>query len=98
MLNRMGACSLLEAFFKKGTGALRAAHRSQALGDTEVPLQDVRDIETEGARLQGELRMLPEGGSINVQKAKEACEKVAVFEIPLSVLPVSTSDATNRTS
>lgn len=82
----MGACAVLEAFFSKGTGARRATSGSQALGDTEIVSQDVRDIEEAGASLQTQLRELPDGGSVSVEGAKEACRKVAVFDIPSSVL------------
>lgn len=89
----LGACTLLQAFFQKGTAGTRATHRSQALGDTEVMSQDVRDIEQAGARLQTELRDLPENGSISVERAKEACRKVAVFDVPPAALPDAESNS-----
>lgn len=85
-IHRMGACALLEAFFSKGTGNMRATSRSQALGDTEVPSQDMREVEQAGAQLQADLRDLPESGSVSVERAKEACRQVAVFEVPASVV------------
>lgn len=82
----MGACALLEAFYSKGTDNTRATGRSQALGDTEVPSQDVREIEQAGAQLQADVRELSESGSVSVERAKEACRKVAVFEVPACVV------------
>lgn len=93
----MGACAILEAFFKKGKCDARGISRSQAHGDTEVPAKDIQDVETEGARLQAGLRELPEGGSIHVQSAREACHRVAVFDVPESLSPEITLGSTPNT-
>lgn len=79
----------MEAFFGEGSGNLRETGRGNKVEDTEVPMQDVRDVRREASRLRRELESLQDGGVIDVKNAKVACRKMLVFDIPGEITEAS---------
>lgn len=81
---------MLEAFFGEGSGNLRETRSGRSrVEDTEVPVQDIRDVSREASRLRRDLENLQAGGTIDVENAKRACYKMVIFDIPKEVTEAS---------
>lgn len=95
-LKRLGACSLLEAFLAKGKINARR-QTSRILGDTEVPIKDIEDVKHAAAKLRQDLSNLPQNGSVSVQEAVAACQKVAMVTVPAALAGATPGGTSNTT-
>lgn len=76
---------MLEAFFTKQGCRTDSANSSQIVSDTEVLTKDLKGVQQEAATLRIELRQLAVDGSISLDNARRACDRVSPVDIPESV-------------
>lgn len=83
MAIRLGAASVLEAFYARHKVPASDGKVVEEVGDSEVPSQDIDQLRETIQTLQHGLQKLPLDGTVSgVDTAQEACQKVAIITSP----------------